>query len=74
MFRAAFFLCTVFFVSGVVSGQTTLFNIPTADTLQKGSWGVEGDFITKPVSYRDGGYQAYGYRVAYGLDNKTELG
>ncbi len=74
MFRAAFFLCTVLFVSGVVSGQTTLFNIPTADTLQKGSWGVEGDFITKPVSYRDGGYQTYGYRVAYGLDNKTELG
>ena len=74
MFRAAFFLCTVLFVSGMVSGQTTLFNIPTADTLQKGSWGVEGDFITKPVSYRDGGYQTYGYRVAYGLDNKTELG
>lgn len=74
MFRAAFFLCTVLFVSGAVSGQTTLINIPAADTLQKGSWGLEGDFITKPVAYRDGGYQTYGYRVAYGLDNRTEIG
>ncbi len=62
------------FAAGAAFGQTTLFNIPTADTLQRGSWGLEGDFITKPVSYRDGGYQTYGYRVAYGLTNKTEIG
>ncbi len=58
----------------LIAAQTTLFNIPTADTLQRGSWGLEGDFITRPVSYRDGGYQTYGYRVAYGLTNRTELG
>lgn len=74
MFRAAFFLCIMMFAAGAAFGQTTLFNIPTADTLQRGSWGLEGDFITKPVSYRDGGYQTYGYRVAYGLTNKTEIG
>lgn len=62
------------FAAGAAFGQTTLFNIPTADTLQRGSWGLEGDFVTKPVSYRDGGYQTYGYRVAYGLTNKTEIG
>lgn len=56
------------------AAQTTLFNVPTADTLQRGSWGLEGDFIAKPVSYRDGGYQTYGYRVAYGVTNRTELG
>lgn len=54
--------------------QTTLYNIPTADTIQKGSWGLEGDFIAKPVSYRDGGFQTYGYRAAYGLTNRTEVG
>lgn len=54
--------------------QTTIFNIPTADTLSRGSWSLEGDFITKPVSYADGGYQTYGYRVAYGINNKTEVG
>lgn len=74
MFRAAFFLCIMMFAAGAAFGQTTLFNIPTADTLQRGSWGLEGDFVTKPVSYRDGGYQTYGYRVAYGLTNKTEIG
>jgi len=72
---------TIFFLGAFVlaaavtaSAQTTLFNIPVADTLQKGSWGVEADFITKPVKYSDGGYQTYGYRVAYGLNNKTEIG
>lgn len=60
--------------AATAASQTTLFNIPTADTLQRGSWGLEGDFITKPVSYRDGGYQTYGYRVAYGVSHRTELG
>lgn len=59
---------------GKAEAQTTIFNIPTADTLSKGSWSLEGDFITKPVSYSDGGYQTYGYRAAYGLNNKTEIG
>ncbi len=65
----------VLFVAAVIaSGQTTLLNIPTADTLQRGSWGLEGDLIVKPVPYRDGGYQTYGYRVAYGVTNRTEIG
>jgi hypothetical protein len=73
---ASFLLSAVVVCSYAVaaSAQTTLFNIPTADTLPKGSWGMEGDFIAKPVPYRDGGYQTYGYRVVYGLANRTELG
>ena len=73
---ASFLLSTVvifLFAFGAVA-QTTLFNIPTAETLQKRSWGLEGDFITKPSPYRDGGYQTYGYRIAYGATNSTELG
>ena len=56
------------------SAQTTIFNIPTADTLSRGSWNLEGDFVIKPVSYRNGGFQSYGYRLAYGLNQKTEIG
>lgn len=73
LFRAL--LITVVLGSAAVCfGQTTIFNIPTADTLPRGSWNLEFDFITKPVSYRDGGYQTYGYRAAYGVTNKTEVG
>ena len=76
MVRGAFFFVGTFLLFAAVSAsaQTTQFNIPVADTLQKGSWGLEGDFITKPVKYRDGGYQTYGYRLAYGLNHKTEIG
>jgi len=54
--------------------QTTIFNIPAADTLQRASVNVEADFLDKPVKYRSGGFQTYGYRLAYGLTNKTEIG
>ncbi len=54
--------------------QTTIFNVPTADTLQRGSVNVEADFLAKPVAYHNGGYQTYGYRLAYGLSNKFEIG
>lgn len=75
MFKSAFLIVGTFvLLAAAANAQTTLFNIPVADTLQKGSWGLEGDFITKPTKYSDGGYQTYGYRVAYGLSNKTELG
>lgn len=60
--------------SPAVFSQTTIFNVPTADTLPQGAWNLEGDLVTKPVRYRDGGFQSYGYRVAYGLNNKTEIG
>jgi hypothetical protein len=55
-------------------GQTTIFNIPSADTQPRGSWGIEADFIAKPTRLRNGGYQTYGYRIAYGAGNRTELG
>lgn len=76
MFRYIFLVsCLVLTIgSSNISAQTTIFNIPSAETQSRGSWGVEADFITKPVSYREGGFQTYGYRVAYGVGNKTELG
>jgi hypothetical protein len=72
--RCSLLALTAVLFAGSGAAQTTLFNIPTADTLPRGSWNLEFDFITKPVSYRDGGYETYGYRAAYGLNNKTEVG
>lgn len=75
-----FLIRTVFFVfvllpTGLAPhAQTTIFNIPTADTLPRGSWNLEADLAAKPVSYRNGGYQTYGYRLAYGLRSRLEIG
>lgn len=54
--------------------QTAIFNVPSADTQPRGSWGLEADFVTKPARFRDGGYRAYGYRLTYGVGSRTELG
>ena len=72
--RAAVFVGILLTAALSASAQTTLFNIPTTDTLSRGSLFIEADLITKPVCYRHGGYQTYGYRVVYGVDNKTEAG
>jgi hypothetical protein len=61
-------------LSASAAGQSAIFNIPSADVTPQGSWGLEANFITKPVSYRDGGFQTYGYRMTHGLTHKTELG
>lgn len=74
LIRAAFTFVFLSVASLAAYSQTTIFNISTADTLPRGSWNLEADFVSKPTRYRDGGYQTYGYRVAYGLNHKTEIG
>ena len=69
LFAALFFSCAI-----NASAQTTIFNVPLADTLQRGTVAIEADFVAKPVRNKKGGYQSYGYRLAYGLRNKTEIG
>lgn len=74
---ASLLLCTLVLLVGftiATRAQTTIFNIPTADTLQQGIWNVEFDCVAKPVKYRNGGYQTFGYRVAYGVTSRTEVG
>ncbi|HTH51026.1 MAG TPA: hypothetical protein VL501_03785 [Pyrinomonadaceae bacterium] len=61
-------------LAGVAFSQTTIFNIPTADTLAKGSVNLEADYITHPVSHDKGGYHTLGYRFAIGATGSTELG
>lgn len=67
-------LALVCFAAGAAAAQTTIFNVPSADTQPRGSWGVEADLVTKPVRFRNGGFQTYGYRISYGAGNRTELG
>jgi hypothetical protein len=71
-----YFLCTALclLLAASASAQTTIYNVQSADTLAADTWNLEFDFITKPVNYNKGGYQSYGYRLAYGLTNKTEIG
>src|SRR5947209_11672128 len=73
--KASFSICALSLILAAATySQTTIFNIPAADTLGHGSVIIEGDFLTKPVRYSNGGYQSYGVRFAYGFSNKTEIG
>lgn len=57
-----------------VSAQSTLFNVPSTDTLPKGRFYVEADLITKFGKYDKGGFQTYGYRMVYGVRKNLEVG
>ena len=73
--RSLLISCALIAVASAgVRGQMTIFNIPSTDTLPKKSAYFEADLTTKPVKYSEGGFQSYGFRVVYGLDNKTEAG
>src|SRR5690349_18760074 len=58
--KASFLICAfVLSLAAAAYSQTTIFNIPSADTLERRTVNVEGDFLIKPVRYRNGGYQTY---------------
>jgi hypothetical protein len=61
-------------ITAEIAAQSSLFNIPTADTLGKGERYVEFDFDSHFANYRDGGWQSYGGMGIYGLNNRTEIG
>lgn len=68
--------CLLYSVSGAanVSGQSTIFNIPSTDVESPRKVYLEADFITHFGSYADGGYQTYGPRLVVGLPGNTEVG
>jgi len=69
------FLISLFIAGGsAVSAQTTIFNIPSTDVLPEKLFFVEADFIAHFDSYRNGGFQTYGYRTVYGVRKKLEVG
>jgi len=55
-------------------GQLTIINTPSTDTLQTKSFYIELDALGKPASYKNGGFQSYGYRTVYGVNRKLEVG
>lgn len=55
-------------------GQSSLFNIPTADTLPKGEPYIEVDFDGHFAKYRNGGWQSYGVMAIYGVNSRSEVG
>ncbi|MCY7376154.1 MAG: hypothetical protein LH472_09315 [Pyrinomonadaceae bacterium] len=61
-------------VSSAVSAQTTIYNIPSTDVLAEKTAYLEADFLAHFDSYRNGGFQTYGYRMVYGLRKKLEVG
>lgn len=56
------------------SAQSTIFNVPSTDTIEKKRVLVEADFISHFDRFSNGGYQTYGYRMVYGLHKKVEVG
>lgn len=57
-----------------VRAQSSLFNIPTAETLTKGERYVEADLDAHFAPLRNGGWQSYGVMAIYGLNNRSEIG
>jgi hypothetical protein len=75
-FRAfsSILLAAIISVAADCHAQSSLFNIPTADTLAKGELYVEFDFDGHFAKYRDGGWQSYGVLGVYGVNNRSEIG
>ena len=69
-----FLVLSVIFLNILTPAQTTIFNVPSTDTVSKKSFYVEGDFISHFDSYNNGGFQTYGYRTVYGVTQKFEVG
>lgn len=70
-------LALVILVSFLVTSaeaQSSLFSIPTADTLAKDEKYIEVDFDAHFDSYRNGGWQSYGVLGVYGLNDRVEIG
>ncbi|CAN5580039.1 hypothetical protein BH10ACI1_BH10ACI1_30050 [soil metagenome] len=68
------FILLIVTLSCVVSAQTTIFNIPSTDTLPEGRFYVEADAIVKFAKFEKGGFQTYGYRTVYGVRRNLEVG
>jgi hypothetical protein len=57
-----------------VYAQSTIFNIPSTDVVEKKKTYLEFDFISHLESHENGGFQTYVPRAVYGLRKGVELG
>jgi hypothetical protein len=56
------------------SGQSTVANTPSTDTIEPGSFYFEVNYGGHFGKYAAGGYQTYGMRTVYGLRRNVEIG
>jgi hypothetical protein len=69
------FLCMLILTACfAVSAQSTIFNIPSTDVLDKKQLLIEADFIAHFDKWEKGGFQSFGYRTVYGVGRKLEVG
>ena len=68
------FLFLLFVCSCAAFAQSTVINTPTTDTLEPGFFYIEADFAAHFDKYENGGFQAYGSRMVYGVKRKLEVG
>jgi hypothetical protein len=54
--------------------QSTVFNVPSTDIQPAKRFYVEADFTAHWSSFESGGYQSYGSRIVYGLNQRLEVG
>ncbi len=54
--------------------QTSIFTVPTAESLPEGETYLEFDFDARPTSYRKGGFQSYGVFLVRGVGKGVEVG
>ncbi len=72
--RCAFLSWLIMAAVFSVSGQSTIFNIPSTDVMGEDRLYVEGDFIAHFDKWDRGGFQTFGYRTVYGVRRKLEVG
>lgn len=54
--------------------QTSLWTVPTAESLPEGETYLEFDFDAHPTSYKKGGFQSYGVLLVRGVGKGVEVG
>jgi len=54
--------------------QTSLWTVPTAESLPEGKTYLEFDFDAHPTSYEKGGFQSYGVFLVRGVGKNVEVG
>ena len=74
MFRACILLIVVVCFTVAASAQTTIFNVPSTDTVGEKRIMIEADFLAHFDKYENGGFQTYGYRMTYGIRKDVEVG
>ncbi len=60
--------------SQAARAQSTLFNIPSTDTVAEKKTYLEFDFFSHVESHRNGGFQTYVPRLVYGAAKNLEIG